>query len=127
MQIVRPRNQETLLTIIADICRPGTTVASDMWRAYRNLSRKLGMQHRTVNHSLNFVNPVDGTHTQTIESYWAKQKDRIQCVTKLYQCAKRKNSIPKVLYRIYAKLILPTVQSFSMLNLFMYLFSSVMR
>ncbi|KAI4293382.1 hypothetical protein PAPHI01_2656, partial [Pancytospora philotis] len=78
MQIVRPRNEETLLPIIADICRPGTTVASDMWRAYRNLSRKLGLEHRMVNHSLNFVNPEDGTHTQTIESYWAKQKDRIR-------------------------------------------------
>ncbi|KAI4293486.1 hypothetical protein PAPHI01_2760, partial [Pancytospora philotis] len=78
MTIVRPRNEETLLPIIADICRPGTTVTSDMWRAYRNLSRKLGLEHRTVNHSLNFVNPEDGTHTQTIESYWAKQKDRIR-------------------------------------------------
>ncbi|KAI4293323.1 hypothetical protein PAPHI01_2597 [Pancytospora philotis] len=78
MQIVRPRNEETLLPIIAEICRPGTTVASDMWWAYQNLSRKLGLEHRTVNHSLNFVNPVDGTHTQMIESYWGRQKDWIR-------------------------------------------------
>jgi len=43
-----------------------------------NITRELGLEHRTVNHSLNFVNPADGTHTQNIESYWAKQKLRIK-------------------------------------------------
>ncbi|KAI4293354.1 hypothetical protein PAPHI01_2628, partial [Pancytospora philotis] len=54
MQIVDDRTEESLLPIIAEICRPGTTIASDMWRAYLNLSRKLGFEHRMVNHSLNF-------------------------------------------------------------------------
>ncbi|KAI4292793.1 hypothetical protein PAPHI01_2067, partial [Pancytospora philotis] len=78
MQIVDDRTEETLLPIIAEICRPGTTIASDMWRAYLNLSRKLGFEHRMVNHFLNFVNHVDGTHTQAIESHWANQKYRIK-------------------------------------------------
>lgn len=78
MEIVPDRSERTLLPIIERICRPGTIIASDQWRGYLNITRELGLEHRTVNHSLNFVNPVDGTHTQNIESYWGKQKLRIK-------------------------------------------------
>ena len=30
--------------------------------------------HSTVNHTLEFVNPTTGTHTQHVESYWGRVK-----------------------------------------------------
>ena len=51
------RNAETLLPIIQQYVRPGTTVCSDLWRAYNTVGN-LGYQHLTVNHAVNFVDPV---------------------------------------------------------------------
>ena len=34
--------------------------------------------HKTVNHSLNFVDPVSGTPTQHVESYWSRAKHKIK-------------------------------------------------
>ena len=59
---VRDRSAATLLPIIQRFIKPGTTVISDEWRAYRQIS-SLGMAHQTVNHSLNFVDPVSGSGT----------------------------------------------------------------
>ena len=46
---------------------------SDEWRAY-NAIPNLDMAHQTVNHSLNFVDPSTGAHTQGIESTWSQAK-----------------------------------------------------
>ena len=40
--------------LIQDYIRPGTVIYSDEWRAYSQLNT-LGYEHRTVNHSKNFV------------------------------------------------------------------------
>ena len=36
------------------------------------------LQHSTVNHSLEFVNRTDGTHTQNIESDWSRVKKQFK-------------------------------------------------
>ena len=58
---------------------PGSVIMSDEWKAYKNISRWPGFNyiHRTVNHSENFVNPIDGTDTQRIESNWGWVKTKL--------------------------------------------------
>ena len=34
--------------------------------------------YQTVNHSLHFVDPTTGVHTQNVESYWARVKLRFK-------------------------------------------------
>ena len=66
---VSSRDKATLLPIIQDRILPGTCVMSELWRAYNCLNDE-GFQHLTVNHSLNFVDPDTGAHTQNIENTW---------------------------------------------------------
>ena len=35
-------------------------------------------QHNTVNHSIEFINPTTGVHTQSVESYWNRQKTKLK-------------------------------------------------
>jgi len=70
---VPDRTSDTLMSIIRDWIEPGTTVISDSWAAYRNLGQQ-GYTHRTVNHSIHFVDPTIGAHTNTIESTWRSVK-----------------------------------------------------
>jgi hypothetical protein len=60
------------LTVINAWIEPGTTVISDCWAAYRDLDA-LGYTHRTVNHTISFVNE-EGDHTNTTESKWRHVK-----------------------------------------------------
>ncbi|XP_031351794.1 uncharacterized protein LOC116177070 isoform X2 [Photinus pyralis] len=66
---VPDRTTDTLLNLIRDHIRPGTTIVSDCWRSYQCLGTE-GFRHLTVNHSLTFVDPDTGAHTQNIERLW---------------------------------------------------------
>ena len=56
----------------------GITYLQDQWKVYHNISSRLQLSHGTVNRSLNFVDPATGIHTQAIESYWAKAKQKFK-------------------------------------------------
>lgn len=72
---VDSRDAGTLLPIIQEMILPGTTIHSDGWAAYNRISTlPEGYIHKVVNHSLNFVDPVTGCHTQTIERMWREVK-----------------------------------------------------
>jgi len=77
IQLVDDRRAETLIPIIQKYIKPGSTIFSDQWAAYRDLQR-LGYVHHTVNHSQNFVDPTTGTFTNAIEAYWSRVKRNIR-------------------------------------------------
>jgi len=55
---VKNRTAKTLSKIITEHIAPGTTIYTDQWRGYTPL-KKLGYNHQTVNHSVEFVSPVN--------------------------------------------------------------------
>ena len=73
------RDEATLRPIIQQNVAPETIIMSDEWLAYRNIKNwpNFNYIHRTVNHSENFVNPIDGTNTQRIESNWGWIKTKL--------------------------------------------------
>ena len=78
LQLVRRRNAATLLPIIQRKVQPGSLVYTDQWAAYRRMQRVLGFNHQTVNHSVNFVDPVTGVHTQHAEINWSVAKEKFK-------------------------------------------------
>ena len=70
---VKDRTADTLMATIRDWIEPGTTVIGDCWGAYRELGSQ-GYTHRTVNHSIHFLDPNTGAHTNTIKSKWHRVK-----------------------------------------------------
>ena len=78
MVTVHRRDAATLLPTIQQHIRPGSIVWSDEWAAYRRLQQLAPVTHATVNHSIQFVNPTTGVHTQNIESYWNRVKTKFK-------------------------------------------------
>ncbi|XP_076054970.1 uncharacterized protein LOC143033425 [Oratosquilla oratoria] len=70
------RDRATLEQIIFREVQAGSVIYSDEWPAYSHLNRQ-GYIHHTVNHQENYVNPQDGTNTQSIERSWLEAKIRI--------------------------------------------------
>ena len=79
MTLVPKRDAATLLPIIARHVWPGSIVWSDEWAAYRQVQQLAPVSHhQTVNHSITFVDPTTGVHTQHVESYWNRVKTKIK-------------------------------------------------
>ena len=77
MEIVPHRDAATLLPIIQAHVATGSIVHSDEWRAYHRIQSQLGLQHHTVNHSIQFRTAA-GVHTNHVESYWNRAKMKIK-------------------------------------------------
>ena len=67
--IIADRKRQTLHANILKYVKPGSTVVTDDWTAYKGLER-LGFAHVCVNHSRGFFNQ-EGYATCAIDSYWA--------------------------------------------------------
>lgn len=79
MELVPQRDAATLLPIITAHVAPGTSVHTDEWSAYNGISSLPGVAgHSTVNHSIHFVDPSTGVHTQNVESYWNRIKPKLK-------------------------------------------------
>lgn len=77
LQIVPDRTRETVFEIIRRHVIRGTIIHTDEARIYSTLDQE-GYEHRTVCHNENYVNPVDGTHTNIIENFWSHLKTKIR-------------------------------------------------
>ncbi|GBO18782.1 hypothetical protein AVEN_158451-1 [Araneus ventricosus] len=71
-EVVDERSADVLLEVIKRIL-PGTTIMSDCWSSYSCLSDEV-FKHLTVNHSVTFVDPDTGAHTNAIERTWSALK-----------------------------------------------------
>lgn len=97
LAMVPDRTAETLLDVIQQRILPGTTIVSDCWRSYFHIG-SFGYTHLTVNHSVNFVDPlVPEAHTQNIECTWRWVKKRFLSTTKDQQ--KRITRLWEFIYR----------------------------
>lgn len=67
--IIANRTRQTLHENILRRVRPGSTIVTDCWHAYRGLDI-YGFKHIAVNHSVGFFNE-GGFSTCQIDSYWA--------------------------------------------------------
>jgi transposase-like protein len=74
--VVDNRTKETLSSRISKHVNENSTIHTDCWKGYIDV-KNISFEHKTVNHSKGFVNPLDGTHTNTIEGCWYAIKAQV--------------------------------------------------
>ena len=95
---VEKRDAATLLPLISQHVRPGSIVLSDEWSSYNQLTATTGSTHQTVNHSLYFVDPTTGAHTQSVEGMWSCCK-RMMREEKVMNSALFETYLPEFMWR----------------------------
>lgn len=72
---VENRSAPALLAVMQRFIRPGSIIYTDCWKGYTDvIFEEMGMFHDTVNHTYNWVDPITGVHTNTIEGTWSAMK-----------------------------------------------------
>jgi IS1 family transposase len=77
LKVVPNRKRTTLLPLILSHVKSQSTIVTDQYKTYQILARLPQYSYFTVNHSVNYVDPTTGKHTQRIESVWQKMKEKI--------------------------------------------------
>jgi ISXO2-like transposase domain len=70
------RNRETLEELLIRYVHKDSIIHSDCWKAYNHIKEYFS-EHKTVNHSKFFKDPLTSVHTNTIEGNWSVIKERI--------------------------------------------------
>ncbi|KAF7702633.1 hypothetical protein CDIK_0523 [Cucumispora dikerogammari] len=71
------KSAASLMLIILQNIRPGTTIVSDCWAAYNTISQH-NYNHLTVNHPLYIVDPVTRSNTNRVENMEMRAKKDIK-------------------------------------------------
>jgi transposase-like protein len=80
---VPDRSEDTLQQVILKFIKPGSIIFTDCWSGYSTTELEAkGFTHLTVNHSLHYVDPDTGVHTNTIEGTWSGMK---LCISKRHR------------------------------------------
>lgn len=74
---LKSRSASELEAMIQKNVKAGTEIWTDQWKGYSNLSR-LGYEHKTVNYSKHFKDPLTGVCTNHIKSYWSSFKQYLR-------------------------------------------------
>ena len=75
-KVVPDAKTKTLNPIIESNVEKASTISSDEWHAYKNLSKQ-GYQHGTVEHGKEeYVNGIH--HVNSIEGFWSRLKNSIR-------------------------------------------------
>ncbi|KCZ80204.1 hypothetical protein H312_02384, partial [Anncaliia algerae PRA339] len=77
------RKSQTLINIIKKYVHPESFIYTDCWKGYSDIKKEFA-SHKTINHSVTFVDFINNVHTNTIEGNWAgiKQSLPVQYRTK---------------------------------------------
>ena len=57
--------------------KEGSIIHTDMWKGYGSITLQTGLQHKTVNHSKHYKDPITNVHTNYIEESNNGLKTRI--------------------------------------------------
>ena len=71
------RDADTLYNLIAEHVELTSTIHTDVWRGYNGFMAGGFAAHLTVNHSVNFVDPITQCHSNNIESCWRALRHRL--------------------------------------------------
>lgn len=79
LKCIDDRSKVTLKRVILETLTKGSIVHSDQWSSYISIFKDdNNFTHQTVNHSVNFVNPENGVHTNNIENLWMLLKQSLR-------------------------------------------------
>ncbi|KAG0429473.1 hypothetical protein DMUE_5740, partial [Dictyocoela muelleri] len=78
------RSSDELFNFLKLVINKKSSIYTDKWRGYSTLNQYFA-EHKTVNHSIQFVNPENGVHINTIEGCGTAIKSSVNRRHRVYR------------------------------------------